>query len=60
MTTQTNTTKLLTVKQPALLSTREDVKTALLLVSATINIFMFTAWLVIQTDPRLALILLTS
>lgn len=60
MTTQTNTTKLLSAKQPALLQTREDVKTALLLVSATINIFMFTAWLVIQTDPRLALILLTS
>ncbi len=60
MITQTNTTHALTTKQPALLSTREDVKTALLLVSATINIFMFTAWLVIQTDPRLALILLTS
>lgn len=60
MTTQTNTKNLLTTKQPALLSTREDVKTALLLVSATINIFVFTAWLVIQTDPRLALVLLTS
>ncbi|MEO5499735.1 MAG: hypothetical protein ABIR46_04510 [Candidatus Saccharimonadales bacterium] len=60
MTTQTNTMNALNTKQPALLSTREDVKTALLLASMTINLFMFTAWLVIQTDPRLALILLTS
>lgn len=60
MTTQTNTTNVLNSKQPAILQTREDVKTALLLVSLTINLFVFTAWLVIQTDPRLALVLLTS
>jgi len=41
----------------ALFQTSEDLKTALLIVSLSINLFLFTAWLVIQTDPRYALIL---
>lgn len=44
----------------ALLQTSEDVKTALLLVSATINLVLFTAWLVIQTDPSTALVLMQT
>lgn len=37
--------------------TAEDLKTALLIVSMSINLFLFTAWLVIQVDPSLALVL---
>ncbi len=43
--------------RPALFETSEDLKTALLIVSVTINLFLFTAWLVVQTDPRYAFLL---
>ena len=49
-----------TTEKFAILQTREDLKSALLIVSVTINLFLFTAWLVIQTDPRYALILLVG
>lgn len=42
------------LEKPVLLSTSEDLKNALLVVSVTINLFFFTAWLVVQTDPGLA------
>lgn len=41
----------------AVFQTSEDLKSALLIVSMTINLFLFTAWLVIQADPTLALVL---
>lgn len=44
----------------ALLQTSEDLKTALLLVSMTVNLFLFTAWLVIQADPTLSLALVST
>lgn len=50
-------TKTLTTR-PALFETSEDLKTALLIVSVTINLFLFTAWLVVQTDPRYAALFL--
>lgn len=45
------------IQRPAIFQTSEDLKTALLVVSVTINLFLFTAWLVIQTDPRFAFLL---
>lgn len=39
---------------PAIFQTSEDLKTALLIVSLSVNLFLFTAWLVVQTDPRYA------
>lgn len=44
----------------ALFQTSEDLKTALLFVSLTVNLFLFTAWLVIQADPGVALVLLQT
>jgi len=45
------------LERAAIFQTSEDVKTALLIVSVSINLFLFTAWLVIQTDPRFAFLL---
>lgn len=47
-----------TAPSPAIFQTSEDLKTALLIVSLSINLFVFTAWLVIQTDPRYAAMIL--
>jgi hypothetical protein len=58
MTTKTNTTEI--TQHLPLLQTREDLKTALLIVSMTVNLFLFTAWLVIQADPNLSLVLLQT
>lgn len=57
MNTKTNTTLR---TDTALLQTSEDMKNALLAVSVAINLVIFTAWLVIQVDPRLALILVQT
>lgn len=57
MSTQTNTT---TEERVALLQTSEDLKTALLFVSLAVNAFIFIAWLVIQVDPAVALVLITA
>lgn len=55
MTTKTNTQNL---ERVAILQTSEDLKAALLVVSLAVNLFLFTAWLVIQVDPSYALVLL--
>ena len=47
-----------TTERVAVFQTSEDLKTALLIVSLGINLFVFTAWLVIQTDPRYAAMIL--
>lgn len=57
MSTQTN---IETTERVALLQTSEDLKTALLFVSLAANAFIFIAWLVIQVDPGVALVLLTT
>lgn len=57
MTTETNTPTKLGTERIALFQTSEDLKTALLAVSITINLFLFTTWLVIETDPSLSLML---
>lgn len=57
MSTKTNTD---TQEKVALFQTSEDLKTALLIVSGTVNLFLFTAWLLIQVDPNLALVLLKT
>lgn len=44
----------------AVFQTSEDLKTALLIVSAVINLFVFTAWLVVTVDPSLTLVLLST
>lgn len=44
----------------AVFQTSEDLKTALLFVSLTVNLFLFTAWLVIQADPSVTLVLLQT
>jgi hypothetical protein len=44
----------------AVLQTSEDLKNALLIISTTINLFLFTAWLMIQADPSLSLVLLQT
>lgn len=58
MSIKTNTTEL--QDRVAVLQTSEDLKTALLIVSVTVNLFLFTAWLVIQADPSVALVLLQT
>lgn len=58
MSTKTNTTKI--NERVAVFQTSEDLKTALLIVSLTVNLFLFTAWLVIQADPNVALVLLQT
>lgn len=55
MNTKTNTLNM--QERVAVFQTSEDLKSALLIVSMTINLFLFTAWLVIQADPTLALVL---
>jgi hypothetical protein len=55
MNTKTNTLNM--QDRVAVFQTSEDLKSALLIVSMTINLFLFTAWLVIQADPTLALVL---
>lgn len=57
MTTKTNTQ---VPESIAVFQTSEDLKTALLVVSMAINLFLFTTWLVIQTDPSLALMLVST
>jgi hypothetical protein len=57
MSTQTQTD---TQERVAILQTSEDLKTALLFVSLAANAFIFIAWLVIQVDPSVALVLLTT
>ena len=47
-----------TAQSTAIFQTSEDLKTALLIVSLSINLFVFTAWLVVQTDPRYAAMIL--
>lgn len=47
-----------TTDRVAVFQTSEDLKTALLVVSLSINLFLFTAWLVVETDPRYAALLL--
>ncbi|HRK40997.1 MAG TPA: hypothetical protein PLN95_02865 [Candidatus Saccharibacteria bacterium] len=56
-TTNTNTE---VQERVAVFQTSEDLKSALLIVSVTVNLFIFTAWLVIQTDPTLALFLVNK
>ena len=56
----TTNTNNLNQERVALFQTSEDLKTALLLVSLTVNLFLFTAWLVIQVDPGLALVLVST
>lgn len=58
MSTKTNTTAL--KENVAILQTEQDMKTALLIVSLMVNLFIFTAWLVIQADPTLALVILST
>lgn len=58
MSTKTNTTEI--QQRVAVMQTSEDLKTALLLVSLIVNLFLFTAWLVIQADPNLALVLMQT
>ena len=58
MSTKTNITEI--QDRVAIFQTGEDLKTALLIVSMTVNLFLFTAWLVIQADPNLALVLLQT
>lgn len=58
MSTKTNTTQI--PERVAVFQTSEDLKTALLIVSVTVNLFLFTAWLVIQADPSVALVLLQT
>lgn len=57
MSTKTNTQ---TIESVAVFQTSEDLKTALLVVSMAVNLFLFTAWLVIQVDPSLALVLMQT
>lgn len=45
---------------PVVFQTSEDLKSALLVVSVAINLFIFTAWLVVQVDPHYALLLLQT
>jgi len=56
-TTNTNTT---IKERVAVFQTSEDLKSALLIVSVAVNLFIFTAWLVIQVDPKYALVLLQT
>lgn len=59
MSTNTNTaTKI--QENVAVFQTSEDLKSALLIVSMTLNLFLFTAWLVIQADPSLSLVLVQA
>lgn len=58
MSIKTNKTEL--QDRAAVLQTSEDLKTALLIVSVTVNLFLFTTWLVIQADPSVALVLLQT
>ncbi len=58
MSTKTNSAK--TKQLPVVLQTGEDLKNALLVVSMVINLFIFTAWLVIQVDPSVSLVLLET
>jgi hypothetical protein len=44
----------------ALFQTTEDLKTALLFVSLAVNAFIFIAWLVVQVDPSVALVLIQT
>lgn len=57
MSTKTNTK---TLEPAAIIQTGEDLRTALLVVSVAVNLFLFTAWLVIQVDPTLALVLMQT
>ena len=57
MSIQTNTD---TQERVALLQTSEDLKTAMLFVSLAVNAFIFIAWLLVQVDPSVALVLLTT
>lgn len=55
-----NTNTLPVENTVAVLQTGQDLKNALLVVSLVINLFIFTAWLVVQADPSLTLVLLES
>jgi hypothetical protein len=44
----------------ALLQTSEDLKTAMLFVSLAVNATLFIAWLIVQVDPDVALVLLQT
>lgn len=44
----------------ALLQTSEDLKTAMLFVSLAVNATIFIAWLIVQVDPDVALVLLQT
>lgn len=44
----------------ALLQTSEDLKTAMLFVSLAVNATIFIAWLIVQVDPNVALVLLQT
>jgi len=57
MSTQTNTQL---SERVAVFQTSEDLKSALLIVSMAVNLFLFTAWLLIQVDPQYALVLLQT
>lgn len=57
MSTKTNTD---TIERAAILQTSEDLKTALLFVSVAVNVTIFIAWLVVQVDPNVALVLLQT
>lgn len=61
MSTKTNTAPIKDLNERvAVFQTSEDLKTALLIVSVTVNLFLFTAWLVVQADPNVALVLLQT
>lgn len=49
-----------TYSRSAVFETSEDLKSALLIVSAVINLFAFTALLVIAADPSLSLVLVST
>lgn len=62
MNTKTKTIKTIAEDQErvALLQTSEDMKTAMLFVSLLVNVTIFIAWLVIEVDPNVALILMRT
>ena len=60
MSTKTNTLTLEKTELGPVFQTSEDLKSALLVVSVIINLAIFTAFLVVQVDPNLSLVLVSS
>ena len=44
----------------AIAQTREDLKNSVLIVSVLVNLFLFTAWLVVEASPYVGFALVTS